>query len=204
MTRSIPFIHIVLVCLLAFSIFGCGEVEDEVEDDLIPDIELHYEIRASPYLDFDAPITAANMLKLIELDATAGGDSTLETITQDTPIFDVTGLEYAQNLVVLHLRYNRIVDVNPLEGLKNLQRLDLRSNRIVDVSPFEGLKNLRWLYLSKNAIVDVSPLEGLRNLQKLWLDNNELVDINPLAKLQILNELYLDNNNIVDVSPLKD
>lgn len=200
MTRGVPFIHIVLVCMLAFSICGCGEVE--VEDNLIPDTELHSEIRSSPYLD-DAPITVENMLKLIELDATEGGDNPFQTVTRDTPIFDVTGLEYAENLVVLRLGYNRIVDVSPLEGLKNLRRLHLRNNAIVDISPLERLKNLQRLGLDNNELVDINPLAELRILYHLSLDNNNIVDVSPLEGSKNLRWLYLSNNVIVDISPLQ-
>ena len=202
MTRSIPLIGIVLVCVLSFSMFGCEERDDSVEDSLIPDDELRSEIRASLSMDFDTTITAEDMLKLTELDADAEGG--FQALVDSAKISDLTGLEYAENLVVLSLWANHIKDASPLKGLKNLTELNLESNYLLaDVSPLQGLKNLEELNLGGNDIVDINPLAGLKNLQRLWLQENELVDVSPLEGLENLQRLDLSNNEIVDVSPLE-
>lgn len=170
MTKSIPLIIIVLaVYLLLFSMSGCEE-RDVI---FISDFQLRSKINANLRMAPDAPIAAEDMLRLNKLDAEFQ-EFWDGTISKELPIFNLTGLEYAENLVVLLLMTNSISDVNPLKGLNNLRELNLRDNFISDVSPLEGLNNLRWLYLNDNHIVDVRPLQGLKNLQKLDLRNNPL------------------------------
>ncbi|MDE0400342.1 MAG: hypothetical protein OXL96_21310 [Candidatus Poribacteria bacterium] len=124
MTRRIPVLSIVLVCILSFSLFGCTEADDPVEEIFIPDAQLHREIRRNLNFPNDTPITVVTMRALTELNAKfislplieifvvlAGGEF-------DEPISDLTGLEYAEHLVVLNLSDNNIVDVNPLAELK--------------------------------------------------------------------------------------
>ena len=174
MTRSAPVLCIVLVCTLSFSIFGCDYL---VEDNLIPDVELRYKIRSELYIRSEIrsdhpPITEADMLKLTELDASHGGF--WDVAAKAKPISDLTGLEYAENLVVLNLRGNRIRDVSPLEELENLKELNLSSNELINIRMLTGLENLEELDLSSNGIMDISPLAGLENLQELDLRYNPL------------------------------
>ena len=112
MARSIPLISIVLICVLSFSMFGCNYL---VEDNLIPDVELRSEIEWELNIPNDTPITAEDMLKLTELDAEYSYGA-LDSLfgDDDTPISNLTGLEYAENLVVLNLNNNNIVDVSSL------------------------------------------------------------------------------------------
>lgn len=213
MTRSIPRISIFLVSILFFLMFGCGSPFDE---NVIPDAKLRYEIGTFLHEDGNAKITADDMLGLIKLDAEYHQfwDS-----FNHSPISNLAGLEYAENLRVLILASNSISDVSPLEGLKNLRVLNLRNNYqnylvdtspegivhiplegIVDISPLEGLNNLIELNLSDNNILDVSPLEGLNNLQRLYLNDNDVVDVSPLAGLKNLQKLDLRNNPLSDNS----
>ena len=218
MTKNISLISIVLVCVLFFLMFGCGSLFDE---NVIPDAKLRYEIGRTLHEDGNAKITADDMLELITLDAEY--HAFWDVILGETPISNLAGLEYAENLVVLLLMTNSISDVSPLAGLKNLKELKLRDNRIMDVSPLAGLKNLKELDLGGNhivddyvvavpplsvetnnlggtALVDVSPLEGLKNLRWLYLNDNHIVDVSPLAGLKNLQKLDLRNNPLSDDS----
>jgi beta-lactam-binding protein with PASTA domain len=107
--------------------------------------------------------TRTDMLTLTTLGATSRG------------IADLTGLEYAKNLLDLGLDNNRISDLSPLARLTNLIDLHLSSNQISDLSPLGGLTNLSGgLLLQNNRISDISPLVGLTSLYKLWLGENPL------------------------------
>ena len=138
----------------------------------------------------------------------------IETLTElqasNANISDLTGLEHATNLTILHLgaevgttnNSNSISDISPLAELNNLTLLDLDNNSISDISPLAELNNLEGLFLVGNSISDISPLTGLTNLEWLWLDTNSISDISPLAGLTKLVDLRLGNNSIMDISPL--
>lgn len=75
-------------------------------------------------------------------------------------ISNLTGLQYAVNLISLDLWGNQITDISPLSGLTELISLRLRGNQISDISPL--LKNLG---LSEEGGIDLreNPL-GERSL----------------------------------------
>ena len=170
MTKSIPLISVVLVSVLFLLMFGCGFFS-LFDENVIPDAKLRYEIGRTLHEDGNAKITAEDMLELITLDAEY--HQFWDSLADHSPISNLAGLEYAENLVVLTLPSNSISDVSPLEGLKKLRELNLRNNYqsyLVDIGPLEG-------------IVDISPLEGLNNLRELNLSNNNILDVSPLEGL---------------------
>jgi internalin A len=119
-------------------------------------------------------------------------------------IQDLTGLEFATNLVELHLGRNQISDLSALSALTNLTYLDLGENWVLsDVSPLKNLKKLTHLGLRGNFISDVSPLKNLTKLIELDLDRNRVSDVSPLKDLINLTHLDLETNQVADVSPLK-
>ena len=157
----------------------------------IPDANLRTAIEAALSKPGGAPITQAEMTTLDILKAS------------NADISDLTGLEFAINLIALGLdSNNRIADLSPLSGLNNLTSLNLWNNNISDVSPLSGLNNLILLSLSNNNISDISPLSELISLTDLGLRNNRIADLSPLAGLNNLTSLNLWNNNISDISPL--
>ena len=126
--------------------------------------------------------TADDMLGLTSLNAASSN------------IDNLTGLEYATNLVHLVLSGNQISDFSPLSGLTNLRFLFLNYNQISSISPLSGLTNLALLYLHSNQISNLSPLSGLTNLVRLDLYNNQISSISPLSGLTNLDGLDLREN----------
>ena len=174
-----------------------GDAQDVSQPVNIPDSYLRFAIEKALGKTSGAATTAADMLKLTELEADKQG------------IQDITGLKFATNLTRLSLEGNSIVDISPLANLKNLTRLSLGNNSIVDISPLINLKNLTRLFLgntytggNSNQVSDISPLANLKNLTALYLSGNSVVDISPLINLKNLTTLFLGNNSIVDISPL--
>ncbi|MYA68958.1 leucine-rich repeat domain-containing protein [Candidatus Poribacteria bacterium] len=200
MKTSLCILAILLAGLFLISMISCSETTDddvaEAVDDTtvvdIPDATLRAAIASELEIQDDASITVDDMLKLTHFDTST-----------DTDIVNLTGLEYATNLVDLGLDHNAIVDVSPLKELTKLEALGLGFNAIIDVSPLKELTKLEALALGNNAIVDVSPLKELTELKWLELNDNAIVDISPLKGLTKLEEFFLYNNAIVDVSPLK-
>ena len=119
-------------------------------------------------------------------------------------IKNLTGLEFATNLIELELSRNQISDVTPLKGLINLTHLSLGINRISDVTPLKNLTNLTHLSLIYNQISDISALKNLTKLVELDLDDNQISDTTPLKNLTSLTHLSLKSNKIEDLSPIKD
>ena len=127
--------------------------------------------------------------------------------TDDTfvsSIKNLTGLEFATNLIALEFSQNQISDVTPLKNLINLTHLSLGINQISDVTPLKNLTKLTHLSLGINQISDVTPLKNLTNLIELDLLSNRISDVTPLKNLTKLTHLSLRDNQISDVTPLKD
>ncbi|MDE0015959.1 MAG: leucine-rich repeat domain-containing protein, partial [Candidatus Poribacteria bacterium] len=142
-------------------------------------------------------ITTHAILNLQRLDASNSG------------ITDLTGIEYASNLMELYLQgnvnTNTVLDLQPLSGLTNLNRLDLSDNNITDISALSALKNLTsHLALSGNNITDVSALSEMTNLISLNLGGNNISDISALTTLKNLTNLKIWDNNITDISALSE
>ena len=91
----------------------------------------------------------------------------LTSLTSTEGIVDLTGIEYAVNLVSLDVRGNRIHNLKPLSGLTRLEHLSLSSNAISDIRPLKKLTNLIFLDLHRNKIADISPVTGLTKLVSL-------------------------------------
>ena len=154
----------------------------------IPDSNLRAKIETVLGKASGAPITTTDIATLTELNADSANISNL------------TGLEYATNLIELWLNDNNISDVSAVSELTNLTGLWIGDNTISDVSAVRGLTNLTWLYLRGNNILDTSAVRGLTNLTRLWLDDNTISDISAVAELTNLTELYLGDNTISDIS----
>ncbi len=118
-------------------------------------------------------------------------------------IEDLTGLEYATNLVSLDLGRNNISDLTPLAGLTKLTELTLFTNAIRDIEPLSGLVNLTSLLILKNEISSVDHLANLKKLQVLRIGWNRVQNLDPLAELTNLIALELDFNGISNVQSLQ-
>ena len=176
----------------------------------IPDPNLKRAIQET--LDMANDITVADMLQLTELEV------------RQKQIADLTGLEYATNLIGITLPYNEISDLTPLARLMRLEylwlwgnpisdlfplmnltalkRIDLAGCQISDISLFANLTQLTYINLRGNRIADISALTNLNQLIKLRLDSNQIVDVGSLANLTLLEHLEIRNNFIVDIQPL--
>ena len=178
----------------------------------MPDLNLKQAVREALALSDEIPLTQPEMLRLKTLDA------------RDRQIADLTGLEYATNLIRITLPYNEISDLTPLARLMRLEylwlwgnpisdlfplmnltalkRIDLAGCQISDISLFANLTQLTYINLRGNRIADISALTNLNQLIKLRLDSNQIVDVGSLANLTLLEHLEIRNNFIVDIQPL--
>jgi len=123
------------------------------------------------------------------------------TISEETPIKDLSGLGNFTSLETLDLSNHAVTDISPLAGLTKLTALSLAGNPVADVSPLAGLTDLQLLVLSGSHAQEYSALANLVNLRVLMLDNSTISDLTPLAGLTNLRQLHLANSSIEDLSP---
>ena len=146
----------------------------------IPDSNLRTAIAEALGKNPNAPITAEEMEGFGRL------------VARNRDIHDLTGLQFATNLIRLNLRDNQISDLSPLAGLINLRelRLDHNFTGISDLSPLAGLINLEILDFSFDTVSDLSllPLAGMTRLKYYRYPR---IDIFPLQNLKSLTHLWL-------------
>ena len=162
------------------------------QDIHIPDPNLRAAVREELKLPAGAPVTQADMLNLINLNA-----------RNWRGIENIDGLEYATHLTYLRLGGfgNYITDLTPLTNLR-LKELWLYGNHVSDLSPLSGMTSLTHLGLAYNKVSDISVLANLTNLTWLELQGNYITDVTALATLTHLDRLALEDNAIIDHTPL--
>jgi internalin A len=117
-------------------------------------------------------------------------------------IADLTGIEYCENLTILHVSDNDISDLSPLARLKNLRILGARNNLIADLGPLAHAV-LFQLIVPDNDIVDVAPIATMPDIRVMALHNNLIVDIAPLVASPYIgpdDQLNLTNNPLSEQS----
>lgn len=204
---------VVAICGLIGSVTALAQNSDTVS---ISDENLKTLIIETLELS-NSDITKSDLLKLKNLDTPQNDPQKM--------IKDLSGLEFATNLVSLNLDYNKIINLNPIKDLTNLTSLNLSYNtNIRDISMLGALTNLESLSLigldevsdfniianftklkSLNmALCDISNIQFTENLNKLetaYLSFNKISDISPLRKSPLIT-LALSNNAVVDISVL--
>ena len=130
-----------------------------------PDANLESEVRIELGIPTPTPITDVDM------------ESMRFFTANSHDIANIQGLQYATNIVLLHLDDNQISDISVLSGLTTLNGLRLTDNQISDFSTIAGLTNLFKLDLGNNQISDISPVVGLTNLDYFSVEDNPLTDV---------------------------
>ena len=157
----------------------------------IPDSNLRAAIAEELGKSPNAPITVEEMEKL-------GPHFEAE----NKGIRDLTGLQFATNVIELDVGDNPISDLSPIAGLINLQDLGFANTPISDLSPLSGLINMEQLWFNSASVSDFSPLSRLINMKVIHACCNPVSDLSPLARLTKLEHLYLPGSDISDLTPL--
>ncbi len=111
-------------------------------------------------------------------------------------IAELTGIEYCENLTILHVSDNEISDLSPLAKLKNLRILGARNNQVSDLTPM-AQSPLFQLIVPDNNISDVTPIATMPDIRVMALHNNQIVDIASLVASPYIgpdDQLILTNN----------
>lgn len=117
-------------------------------------------------------------------------------------IADLSGIEYCENLTILHVSENQISDLSPLAKLKNLRIFGARANLISDLSPLAH-SGLFQISVPDNEIIDVTPIATMPDIRVMALHNNQIVDIAPLVASPYIgpdDQLNLTNNPLSEQS----
>ena len=196
--RTICHNQLLFLCVIGLFFHNAFTYAEDTTE-WMPDPALRQAVREQLELPADEPLTKDKMLLLTRLDANHKG------------IVDITGLEFATNITILHLGgRNRITDLTPLANLINLVQLHVWHSHTkdtypvtdLDISPLSGLINLKVLSLANNGISDITPLANLKNLRSLHLTHNHIEDFSPLVELTNLDVLWIKNNWERDLTPL--
>lgn len=168
-------------------------IQDRVD---IPDPVLKQEILAALKLPVGTELTKSDMERLTSLRITQ--------TTSPTLISDLSGLEYATNLLTFSIiDKSDLTDFSPLEQLTNLTYVTLQTNALTnanfpDLSKNQGIK---FLDLTATGIDDsVMPkIAKLRELNSLHLDRNMgITTIEPLKTLPSLKILFIQFCGVTD------
>ena len=157
----------------------------------IPDVNLRAAIAVALGKNANAPITAAEMATLTNLDASSKG------------IRNLIGLEAARNLIVLQINNNPISDLSPLAGLAKIQEINFEETEVADLLPLNALYNLEIINAGNTHISNLAPLARLKKLRKLDTIKSDISDLSPLAGLTNLTRLNLYASNVTNLLPLK-
>ncbi|MCH8500434.1 MAG: hypothetical protein LAT77_00820 [Aliidiomarina sp.] len=157
--------------------------EESIE---IPDPVLESELRFYLSLNDDEPITAEKMADLVDVSIANRG------------VRDLTGLEYAVNLVRLNVSSNRnLRRLAPISGLP-LTQLDISETGIDSLSEVRDLP-LENLTLNFTSITTLEPFPELRQLS---FNSSPITDLTPLQASEQLNTLIFRDTPILDIRPL--
>ena len=162
-------------------------------DPTIPDVNLADLLRVKLSIELNDPIPIEKLKTLKKL-----------YISKYRNIKELTGLQNATNLEILHIDENKITDLKPLANLTQLTELWLHCTSISDLTPLANLTKLTKLYKNGNQISDISPLTGLTQLETIALINNQITDITPLKGMSNLRNIVLSKNKITDITPLSE
>ena len=156
----------------------------------IPDLNLRVVIAEALGKSPNATITPEEMATLHEIDASR------------REVSDLTGLAFAKNVAVLHMKENPLSDLSPLTSLTKLQFISFHNAKVADLSPLASLTKLRELHFPGTEVADLSPLSGLHELEVINASHTRITSLAPLAGLKNLQKLDTAHSDITDLSPL--
>ncbi len=118
----------------------------------------------------------------------------------DLGISDLTGLEYATNMIVLQLEGSNLnsSDLSIIcQYMPDLEDLDVSRNQISNVScVFINNTKLENLDIGGNNIISISGIGSLTDLRTFTAANNNIEDICPLTNLYNLERVTFTGNSL--------
>lgn len=146
---------------------------------------------------------------------------------QETPVKDLTGLEYAVNLNDFSYRYGEdLKSLDPVSKLQNLTYMTVSYSTLAsppttifdtpllarvnfiqtEVGSGDFLKNLTAmtdLTMSDTGLTSIEFVKNMDKLERLGLEYNSISDITPVKNKHSLTSINLHKNQVVDISALE-
>ena len=119
-------------------------------------------------------------------------------------VTNLTGLEYALELIEFSLLRENVESLEPLKNLNNLERLSLHYN-VIENLPIQFSKdvNLNHVSIVNTPIEDASFLSHMTNVEHLTMTDASLEDISSVKNLTNVTQLNVRGNEIKDISALE-
>jgi len=177
--------------------------DEDIEIEIVnfADQRLLTQVRLALDIESDVEITPDLMLELDTLNINAGNDTSGEL----TGISDLTGLEFALNLVYLRLSATSITDLSPISGLEKIDYLRFNNTPITNLSPLSNITSLTYFNAnSVTGITDISPLSGNTGLRTAILRNvpfgNEGMET--IRNFTTIHRINMRDTGVTDISVL--
>jgi Leucine-rich repeat (LRR) protein len=200
-TQTQRLIPVLLMGLMFMACSSSSSNDEGNEPVVFTDVLLEAQVRQALDIGGNAAITRKDMLRLDTLNINAGNDFGGEL--RDIEV--LTGLEYAENLVYLHMGQTSITDLTPIGGLRNISYLRLNNTAVTDLSPIAGITSLTYFNINTTTgITDISPLAGNAQLQELIMRNVPFGDagMSTLLEFPVLYRLNMRDTGVTNISVL--
>lgn len=123
----------------------------------------------------------------------------------NTPVRDISGLEYAVNLSDFSYRYgDSLVSLDPIRSCKELTYLNMSYSKIDSQPAAFNTPSLERINFTDSNISDYNFLKNVTSAISLTLINNNIDSIDFIEDMAKLESVNLSTNKISDISPLKD
>ncbi len=141
---------------------------------------------------------------------------------EETPVYELDGLEYAVNLSSFSYRYGTLKSLDPIAGCENLNHLMFNYSTLeevpiefstplldrvnftdTNVSDYGFLKNctaVTDLHISQSGLESIEFVRGMDRLESFDLSRNKVVDLSPLENKMMLKTIVLQTNDVMDIS----
>jgi Leucine-rich repeat (LRR) protein len=121
----------------------------------------------------------------------------------NTPVDDLSSLQYSASLREINCSYTLIEDLSPLHRLVGLTRLDISGLRVSRIDFISELPKLEMLALSHTRVSDIDKLSMLTGLEELDISSTPVMTLAPVAELTKLKFLNCDRTAVSSLEPLK-
>ncbi|GEM_PF-754940 len=178
-----------------------GEDDNNVEVVNFTDQRLEAQVRLALAIDENVDLTPALMLELDTLNINAGNDTSGEL----SGISDLTGLEFALNLVYLRLSATSITNLAPISNLEKIEYLRFNNTPITDLSPLSNFTSLTYFNANTvTGITDISPLAGNTGLRTAILRNVPFGNdgMETIRNFTTLHRINMRDTGVTDISVL--